>query len=135
VDEPARLAQRHRRYYWDKVVAAQLNWFGPAEQDLLDWARAAWDNIVTAIETSLTSGEPALGLEISTGLITLPIFKGSPREMRRWTERTLQATHMDPADDRTPTCREDLDRMALFPAGQERRCRADARGMRRRLRR
>ncbi|WP_433199361.1 LuxR C-terminal-related transcriptional regulator [Nocardia sp. CA-107356] len=92
VDEPARLAQRHLRYYRDKVVAAQLNWFSFAEPDLLDWARAAWDNIVTAIETSLTSGMPALGLEISTGLIALPIYKGSPREIRRWTERTLQAT-------------------------------------------
>jgi predicted ATPase/DNA-binding NarL/FixJ family response regulator len=92
VDEPARLAQRHRRYYRDKVVAAQLNWFSPAEQDLLDWANPAWDNIVTAIETSLTCGEPALGLEISTGLGALPIIKGSPRDMRRWIERTLQAT-------------------------------------------
>ncbi|MEU0499664.1 AAA family ATPase [Nocardia sp. NPDC005998] len=92
VDEPARLAQRHLRYYRNKVVAAQLNWFSPAERDLLAWARAAWDNIVTAIETSLTSGEPALGLEICTGLIALPIYKGSPREIRRWSERMLRAT-------------------------------------------
>ncbi|MEV6428033.1 LuxR C-terminal-related transcriptional regulator [Nocardia sp. NPDC051463] len=94
VDEPARLAQRHRRYYRDKIVAAQLNWFSPMEQELLDWARAAWDNIVTAIETSLTSGEPELGLEISAGLVFLraPFFTGLLREMRRWTERTLQAT-------------------------------------------
>lgn len=92
VDEPARLAQRHRRYYRDKIVAAQLHWFGPAEHELLDWARVEWDNIVTAIETSLISGESALGLEISAGLIALPIVKGIPREMRRWAERTLQAT-------------------------------------------
>ncbi|MEU7767974.1 LuxR C-terminal-related transcriptional regulator [Nocardia sp. NPDC049190] len=96
VDEPARLAQRHRRYYRDKIVHAQRHWFSPAEQDLLDWARVAWDNIVTAIETSLTSGEPTLGLEISAGLIALPIVKGSPREMRRWIERTLQATRALP---------------------------------------
>ncbi|MEU7768447.1 helix-turn-helix transcriptional regulator, partial [Nocardia sp. NPDC049190] len=88
VDESARLAQRHRRYYRDKVVAA-VDWFSPGEQN---WANAAWDNIVTAIETSLTSGEPTLGLEISATLVALPIIKGSPREIRRWTERTLQAT-------------------------------------------
>ncbi|MGW4718969.1 helix-turn-helix transcriptional regulator [Nocardia sp. NPDC004260] len=90
VDEPARLERRHRRYYRDKVVKAQIKWFSPGEEN---WGvRTAWDNIVTAIETSLTSGEPELGLEISAGLVALPIIKGSPREVRRWTERTLQAT-------------------------------------------
>ncbi|MEU7767631.1 LuxR C-terminal-related transcriptional regulator [Nocardia sp. NPDC049190] len=87
LDEPARLARRHRRYYRDRVVQLQLNWFGPADQN---WAHAAWDNIMTAIETSLTSGEPALGLEIAAGLIVFPLRKDSPREIRRWTERTLQ---------------------------------------------
>ncbi|MEU7628923.1 AAA family ATPase [Nocardia sp. NPDC049220] len=90
IDEPARLARRHRRYYRDKVVAAQLNWFHPA--GYTSAARAAWDNIVTAIETSLASSEPEIGLEISAALIVLPIFKASPREIRRWAERTLQAT-------------------------------------------
>jgi predicted ATPase/DNA-binding CsgD family transcriptional regulator len=92
VDEPARLARRHRRYYRDKIVAAQLNWISPAQQELLDWVRAAWDNLVRAIETSLTSGEPTLGLEISASLTGMPTVKGSPREMRQWTERALQAT-------------------------------------------
>ncbi|MFI6369261.1 LuxR C-terminal-related transcriptional regulator [Nocardia sp. NPDC050630] len=98
VDEPARLARRHRRYYRDKIVAVQRNWFSPAEQGLLDWVRAAWDNLVRAIETSLTSGEPALGLEISVGLIDIYKVRSSPRDLRRWAERTLQATG-------TPTAR------------------------------
>ncbi|MGO4614214.1 AAA family ATPase [Nocardia sp. 2YAB30] len=90
VDEPARLERRHRRYYRDKVVKAQVKWFSPGEEN---WgARTAWDNIITAIESSLRSGEPELGLEISAGLVALPIIKGSPREIRRWTEHTLQAT-------------------------------------------
>ncbi|MFQ6331903.1 ATP-binding protein [Nocardia sp. CWNU-33] len=88
VDEPVRLTQRHRRYYRDRVVAA-VDWFSPDEQS---WANVAWDNIVTAIETSLTSGEPELGLEICATLVALPIIKGSAREIRRWTERALQAT-------------------------------------------
>lgn len=75
VDEPARLAQRHLRYYRDKVVATQHDWFNSAEQN---WARAEWDNIVTAIETSIASGEPAAGLEIASGLIALPFSRGRP---------------------------------------------------------
>lgn len=90
VDETARLERRHRRYYRDKVVKAQVKWFSPGQEN---WgARTAWDNIVTAIETSLASDEPQIGLEISAGLVALPIIKGSPREIRQWTERTLQAT-------------------------------------------
>ncbi len=92
VDEPARLADRHRRYYRDKVVRAQCEWFGPADRDLLIWARAAWDNIVTAIESSLTVGDPTLGLQITVGLASLEVFRGSLREIRWRTERTLQAT-------------------------------------------
>lgn len=95
VNETARLERRHRRYYRDKVVKAQVKWFSPGQEN---WgARTAWDNIVTAIETSLTSDEPHVGLEISAGLVALPIIKGSPWEIRRWTERTLQATRaLDP---------------------------------------
>lgn len=94
-DEPLRRAERHRRYYRDKVVAAQADWFGPDEQRLLDWARAAWDNILVAVESSLTSpGQSTVGLEICTGLIAMrgPVFTGFLREIRQWTERTLAAT-------------------------------------------
>lgn len=67
VDEAARPARRHRRYYRDKIIRAQLDWYGPAEQGILDWARAAWNNILVAIETSLTTpGESVVGLQIST---------------------------------------------------------------------
>ncbi|WP_406273788.1 hypothetical protein OH799_35505 [Nocardia sp. NBC_00881] len=99
-DESARLAERHRHYYRDKVAYAAANWLGPAEHDLLDWARAAWDNILTAIDTSITTpGEAAVGLEICSGLLALrfPFMKGPLREMRRWTTRSLQATRtLDP---------------------------------------
>ncbi|MEU7769186.1 AAA family ATPase [Nocardia sp. NPDC049190] len=99
-DEEVRVAARHRRYYRDKVAEAQAEWFGPAEQDLLDWARAAWDNLACAIEGGLGApGEAAVGLEIAVGLIALriPFFTGSLREPRRWAERTLAATRdLDP---------------------------------------
>ncbi len=88
LNEPVRFAQRHLRYYRDKVVAVQLDWFSDADQN---WTQAAWDNIVTAIEWSITSVEPELGLELASGLIALPFFKGSPREIRRWTDRILDA--------------------------------------------
>ncbi|MBF6169639.1 hypothetical protein IU486_33700 [Streptomyces gardneri] len=98
--EADRLARRHRRYYRDKVAAAAAGWFGPAEQQLLDWARAAWDNLLCAMEGSLaTPGEAAVGLEIAAGLIALrsPFFTGSLREPRRWAERTLAASRdLDP---------------------------------------
>ncbi|WP_169811343.1 helix-turn-helix transcriptional regulator [Nocardia anaemiae] len=95
-----RLSARHRRYYRDKAVHAGADWFGPAEQELLDWARAAWDNLLTAMDSSLTTpGESAIGLEIATGLIALrlPFFMGSLRESRRWAVRALDATRsLDP---------------------------------------
>ncbi|WP_433597586.1 LuxR C-terminal-related transcriptional regulator [Nocardia sp. CA-135953] len=90
-----RLSGRHRRYYRDKAIRAGAEWFSPAERDLLDWARAAWDNLLTAMDSSLTTpGESAIGLEIASGLIALrlPFFMGSLRESRRWAMRTLEAT-------------------------------------------
>ncbi|WP_217999096.1 ATP-binding protein [Nocardia exalbida] len=93
-DEPARLAGRHRRYYRDKMIAAQMKWFRPGARDLFGWIRAAWDNLAKAIETSLNSGDAALGLEVSTSLMLLPFVIGSPREVRGWIQRTLQATRM-----------------------------------------
>lgn len=95
VDEPSRLGRRHRRYYRDKVSTAAATWLGPGEHDLLAGARAAWDNVLTAIETSIATPEEAVvGLEICTALLTLrlPFFTGSFREMRLWTERALQAS-------------------------------------------
>ncbi|MFQ6395041.1 helix-turn-helix transcriptional regulator [Nocardia sp. KC 131] len=95
VDEPARQTERHRQYYRDKVVFAAAHWFSPADKDLLDWARAAWGNILTAIERSVTTpGQSAVGLEICVGLLALrlPFLKGNFREMRRWTSDALRAT-------------------------------------------
>ncbi|WP_368853942.1 AAA family ATPase [Nocardia brevicatena] len=95
VDEPARLSDRHRRYYQDKLTHAAENWFTSTNQDLWDWARAAWDNILTAIETSITvPGEATVGLEICVQLISMrvPFARGTVREIRRWTERCLDAS-------------------------------------------
>lgn len=99
-NEWARLSAAHRRYYRDRTVRAASEWFGPAEQQVLNWARAAWDNLVTAMDSSLaTPGESAIGLEIAVGLIALrlPFFTGSLRECRRWALRTVAATRqLDP---------------------------------------
>ncbi|WP_084509203.1 ATP-binding protein [Nocardia pseudovaccinii] len=95
VDEPARLAQRHCRYYHDKIAYAAANWFSPEGQALVDWARTVWANTLTAIETSITTpGRAGDGLEICLGLITLQVCftSGSVREIRQWTLRCLDAT-------------------------------------------
>lgn len=95
VDEPTRLAQRHCRYYHDKIAYAAANWFDPEGQYLVDWARTVWANTLTAIETSITTpGRAADGLEICLGLITLQVCftSGSVREIRQWTLRCLDAT-------------------------------------------
>lgn len=87
-----RLAARHRRYYRDQLVAAR--WVGPHEQHLLSWARAAWDNLLCAIDSSLTDPvEAVVGLEIATGLIALriPFLRGLLRESRQLAERSLDA--------------------------------------------
>src|SRR5690606_4565144 len=95
--ELARFSDRHRRYYRDKVAQAHRDWLGPREQELLDWARAAWDNLLCAIDSAeATPGEAAVGLEIMVGLIAIrvPFFKGSLRESRHLAERALAATRL-----------------------------------------
>ncbi|MBO0882879.1 MAG: hypothetical protein J2P17_21595, partial [Mycobacterium sp.] len=95
VDEPARLTRRHCYYYRDKVMYAQDTWFGPTEQDLLNWASGAWSNIRRAIDSSMhTVGEPIVGLQICVGLLSLraAFFLASLPEMRNRVEQTLAAT-------------------------------------------
>jgi predicted ATPase/DNA-binding CsgD family transcriptional regulator len=93
VDEPARLAARHCYYYRDKIVQAQAEWFGPAEQALLDWATGAWSNIWRAVDASMAAGEPVVGLEICVGLVALraAFYIGSLSEIRARIERALAA--------------------------------------------
>ncbi|MGW5382560.1 AAA family ATPase [Nocardia sp. NPDC003963] len=93
-DEPARFARRHRQYYRDRVAGTQSIWFRSGSAELLGWGHAAWDNILIAIETSISSHEPEVGLQICKDLISVraPVFKGSIREMRKWTERALRAS-------------------------------------------
>jgi predicted ATPase/DNA-binding CsgD family transcriptional regulator len=95
VDEPARLAARHYRYYRDKVLHVHAEWFGPAEQELLTWASRAWSNIRRAIDTSMQTGEAVVGLQICVGLLSLrsaPLI-GSLPEIRSRIEQTLSATY------------------------------------------
>jgi predicted ATPase/DNA-binding CsgD family transcriptional regulator len=93
-DEPARLMRRHRYYYRDRVIQPQAEWFGPAEQELLNWASGAWSNIQRAIDTGVQVGEAVVGLQICVGLLSLraPFFLGSLPEIRRRIEQTLAAT-------------------------------------------
>jgi predicted ATPase/DNA-binding CsgD family transcriptional regulator len=99
VDEPARLARRHCYYYRDKVLQAQAEWLGPAEQELLTWAMGAWSNIRRAIDTSVQAGEAVAGLQICVGLLSLraPFFLGSLPEIRGRFEQTLAAIQASPA--------------------------------------
>jgi predicted ATPase/DNA-binding CsgD family transcriptional regulator len=95
IDEPARLARRHCYYYRDKVLHAQAEWFGPAEQELLTWAVGAWSNIQSAIDTSMhTPGEAVVGLQIAVGVMAFraPFLIGSLSEIRGRIEQTLAAT-------------------------------------------
>jgi predicted ATPase/DNA-binding CsgD family transcriptional regulator len=94
VDVPARLARRHCAYYRDKVLYAQAEWFGPAEQELLDWAAGAWSNIRRAIDTSMAASKPIVALQICVGVLSLraPSLIGSLPEIRARTERALAAT-------------------------------------------
>ncbi|MGY2116558.1 ATP-binding protein [Nocardia gipuzkoensis] len=94
-DQLVCLAHRHLMYYRDRVTDAASRWFSPQERELLDWARASWDNILTAIETSRASPDMAeAGLEICLGLIALrvPFVRGRIQDIRRLTERCLHAT-------------------------------------------
>jgi DNA-binding CsgD family transcriptional regulator len=93
VDEPARLAARHYYYYRDKVLYAQAEWFGPAEQELLDWASGAWSNIRRAIDASMAAGKPVVGLQICVGVLALRalFLIGSLSEIRGRVQETLAA--------------------------------------------
>jgi DNA-binding CsgD family transcriptional regulator len=93
--EPTRLARRHCYYYRDKLLQGYLEWFGPADQELLIWARGAWSNIRRAIDSSLqAAGEPVVGLQICVGLLALRalFLIGSLPEIRSRIEETLTAT-------------------------------------------
>lgn len=97
------LAVRHRRHYRDKIVAEQTNLSGTRERDFLAWARPAWDNILVAIESSLTDpAEAVTGLEIATTLMSLrapfasvldqPLGSDGGRTIPRLAESALVAT-------------------------------------------
>ncbi|WP_169333311.1 AAA family ATPase [Nocardia testacea] len=93
-DEPAVLADRHLRYYRDRIRYAATQWPRSERQHLMAWVRTTWANTVIALETSLTTpAQAALGLQICVDLYAMQNFvNGSVREMRGWTERCLNAT-------------------------------------------
>ncbi|MEV6322250.1 hypothetical protein AB0M45_13810 [Nocardia sp. NPDC051787] len=99
VDE-ARLLARHRRHYRDRVAAGPATWYGPREQEWIDWARTAWDNILIAIETSLADpAEAVVGLETAATLMALrvPFITGSNRAITGLAEQALEVTaQLDP---------------------------------------
>jgi predicted ATPase len=94
VSEPARLARRHCYYYRDKVLHAQAQLSGPADEELLNWAVGAWSNIRRAIDAGMAAGKPVVGLQICVGLLSLrgPFLIGSFPEIRGRVEQTLAAT-------------------------------------------
>jgi predicted ATPase/DNA-binding CsgD family transcriptional regulator len=94
IDEPARLSARHYHYYRDKVLHAQAQLSGPADQELLTWSVGAWSNIRRAIDTSMAAGESVMGLQIAVGLLSLrgPFLIGSWPEIRGRVEQTLAVT-------------------------------------------
>ncbi|WP_063009628.1 ATP-binding protein [Nocardia kruczakiae] len=92
--EPRRLADRHRRYYRDRITGSD-----DGDGRLPQWARASWDNLLIAIDRSLDSPDDAVaGLEIALGMIALhvPFFRGSLRESRRRAEKTLAVADSAP---------------------------------------
>jgi predicted ATPase/DNA-binding CsgD family transcriptional regulator len=93
IDEPSRLARRHYYYYRDKLLQVQGEWFGPAEQKLLNWASGAWPNIRRAIDTSVAAGKPVVGLQICVGVLSLRALYlvGSLSEIGSRVEQTLAA--------------------------------------------
>lgn len=96
VDEPARLADRHLRYYRDKICYAATSWPASEGQKLLNWSRTRVADTMIALEHSLTAPDRAcLGLEICIGLYSMMNYvNGSIRETRHWIERCLNATRV-----------------------------------------
>lgn len=88
------ISQRHRRHYQEKLRKLQTRWGSPAEQEFMERTGADWDNITSAISTSLHDpAETLIGIEMAAVLISsrLPFLRGSLRECRRLAERSLAA--------------------------------------------
>ncbi|WP_040833789.1 helix-turn-helix transcriptional regulator [Nocardia brevicatena] len=96
MDEPAVLADRHLRYYRDKICYAATYWPVSEGQNLMSWVRTSWANTLIALEHSLTTPDRAyLGLELGIGLFAMQNYvNGSVRETRNWIERCLNATRV-----------------------------------------
>ncbi|MEV0297713.1 AAA family ATPase [Nocardia sp. NPDC050710] len=99
-DRVAVTLHRHHRYYRDKVLAGQSIWYGPREQEWMDWAWCAWDNLLIAIETGLSDPDDAvLALETITMLLPMwiPFVKCGGHAVTRLITLGLAAVRdMDP---------------------------------------
>ncbi|MEU4342718.1 hypothetical protein AB0H00_15840 [Nocardia sp. NPDC023852] len=94
-DASDRLAARHRRYFRDKVVAAQALWLGPQDGAWMEWARSTWNDLVLGIESGLADpAEAVVALETATVLLSMkvPFVKSGAGALTRLTERALEAT-------------------------------------------
>ncbi|MEC3919257.1 helix-turn-helix transcriptional regulator [Nocardia sp. CDC160] len=94
IDEPDRMARRHRRYYLNKLEQARNDSTATTEQPFIEWGQASWDNIRLAVESSLAvPGEAQIGLRIAVDLIALnfPFSVSAIVTIRRWAETALAA--------------------------------------------
>ncbi|MBB5918734.1 putative ATPase/DNA-binding NarL/FixJ family response regulator [Nocardia transvalensis] len=97
--EAARTAARHRRYFRDRVVAAQSIWHDSEAQSWHDRVWSGWDNILIAIEGGLTEPAEALvGLETAAALLSMwiPFTTARGPALARLTENAIAATQSDP---------------------------------------
>ncbi|NEW45118.1 LuxR family transcriptional regulator [Nocardia cyriacigeorgica] len=99
--EAARMADRHRCYYRDRVVIGADDWFGPRERDWVQWVRSAWDNILLGIDTGLDDPDTAVvALETAAVLLAtwIPSIRCGGWAVTRLTERALEAARGSPPE-------------------------------------
>ncbi|MFI5541823.1 LuxR C-terminal-related transcriptional regulator [Nocardia sp. NPDC051900] len=91
-----RLLARLRRYYRDRVVAGSAMRSSREQSDWIEWTRGAWENILTGIETSLTTpDEAAVGIETAIAFISLQcpfVISYAPSSMTAYIQRAMEAT-------------------------------------------
>ncbi|MFI1027997.1 ATP-binding protein [Streptomyces sp. NPDC020951] len=98
--EEHRAQVRHRDRIQRQAAAAERDWFGPAQPDIVACLRADRDNLRSALDFSLTTlGESHAGLRLAGTLWFHWHACGAPREGRYWLDRALEA-NPDPTPER-----------------------------------
>jgi non-specific serine/threonine protein kinase len=82
---------RHAAYFVALAERAQTALHGPAQGEWLLRLGAEHDNVRTAIDWSLQSGQPAIALQLGAALWRSWEMRGLLSEGRRWLERALAA--------------------------------------------